>query len=104
MMTLDVSLIGAFALIAVGLFCLATNRNMIMMVIGVEIMMNGSILALVGLATNPETGLLDPLPQSLAIMAIAIGGSVSAVGLVMITQVYRHYKTLDVRELKKLRL
>jgi NADH:ubiquinone oxidoreductase subunit K len=103
MMTLDVSLVGSFALIAVGLFCLATNRNMIMMVIGVEIMMNGSILALVGLATGPN-GLVDPLPQSLAIMAIAIGGSVAAVGLVMITQVYRHYKTLDVRELKKLRL
>jgi NADH:ubiquinone oxidoreductase subunit K len=71
------------------------------MVIGVEIMMNGSILALVGLAAGPN---LDPLAQSLAIMAIAIGGSVAAVGLVMITQVYRHYKTLDVRELKKLRL
>jgi NADH:ubiquinone oxidoreductase subunit K len=103
MMTIDVSLVGSFALIAVGLFCLGTNRNMIMMVIGVEIMMNGSILALVGLAASP-TGLLDPLAQSLAIMAIAIGGSVAAVGLVMITQVYRHYKTLDVRELKKLRL
>jgi NADH:ubiquinone oxidoreductase subunit K len=74
-----------------------------MMVVGVEIMMNGSILALVGLAASP-TGLLDPLAQSLAIMSIAIGGSVAAVGLVMITQIYRHYKTLDVRELKKLRL
>jgi NADH:ubiquinone oxidoreductase subunit K len=103
MMTLDVSLIGAFALITVGLYCLATNRNMIMMVIGVEIMMNGSILALVGLTSGP-TGLVDPLPESLAIMAIAIGGSVAAVGLVMITQVYKHYKTLDVRELKRLRL
>jgi len=102
MAVLDIALVGAFALIAIGLFCLSTNRNMIIMVMGVEIMMNGSTLALVAFATGP-TGLLDPLAQSLAIMTIAIGGCIAAVGLAIIIQAYRQYKTLDVRELRRLR-
>ena len=102
MMTLDVALVGAFALFAVGLYSLATSKNMIIIVMGVEIMLNGSILALVALSTGPA-GLIDPLAQSLAIMAIAVGGSTTAVGLAFITQAYKHYKTLDARELKRLK-
>lgn len=102
MMPLDVVLVGAFGLVAIGLYSLATSKNMIIIVMGVEIMLNGSILALVALATGPS-GLIDPLAQSLAILAIAVGGSTTAVALAMITQAYKHYKTLDVRELKRLR-
>jgi NADH:ubiquinone oxidoreductase subunit K len=102
MIPLDVALVGAFALFAVGLYSLATCKNMIIIVMGVEIMMNGAIMALVALAVGP-TGLIDPLAQALAILAIAVGGATTAVGLAIITQVYKHYKTLNVRELKRLR-
>jgi len=102
MISLDEALVVAFALVTVGMYSLATSKNMIIIVMGVEIMMNGAILALVAMAVGP-TGFIDPLAQALAILAIAVGGSTTAVGLAIITQAYKHYKTLNVRELKRLK-
>jgi len=36
-------------------------------------------------------------------MSIVLGGSVIAVGLAMVVNAYKHYKTLDVKELRRLR-
>ncbi|MGP3667433.1 MAG: NADH-quinone oxidoreductase subunit NuoK [Candidatus Bathyarchaeota archaeon] len=97
-----VGLVGAFLLVAVGLYALATQKNMIKLILGVEIMTNGAILALISFAISKPVG-IDPVIPSLAILAIGIGGCVAAVGLAITVQAYRHYKTLDVRELKRLR-
>lgn len=97
----ELGLIGAVLLIILGIYCLATKRNMIKLILGVEIMTNGAIMALVTFAV--DGGGLDPVALSIAIMAIGIGGCIAAVGLAIIVQAYRHYKTLDVRELRRLR-
>ena len=93
----------AFALIVLGLYCLATKRNMIKLIIGVEITTNGSTISVVFFASQRSLGFIDPVAQSLAIMAIAIGGCMAAVGLSLAIQAYRQYKTLDTNELKRLR-
>jgi NADH:ubiquinone oxidoreductase subunit K len=36
-------------------------------------------------------------------MAIVLDGTVIAVGLAMVLNVYKHYKTLDIRKLRRLK-
>ena len=48
-------------------------------------------------------GFVDPLGQSIVFMSIITGGCVVAVGLALIVNAYRHYKTTDVRELRRLK-
>jgi len=97
-----VGLLGAFLLIVLGIYALASKRNMIKLILSVEIMTNGAILALISFAIR-KPGVIDPVIPSLAILAIGVGGCVAAVGLAITVQAYRHYRTLDIRELKRLR-
>ena len=97
-----IGLVGGLLLIILGVYCLTSKRNMIRLILGVEIMTNGAIMALVTFASTP-VGVIDPAILSLAILAIGIGGCIAAVGLAITIQAFRHYKTLDVRELKRLR-
>jgi len=103
-MDATVPLVGGILILVVGLSCLAAARNMIKIIMGVEIMMNGAILALVGLSLRwPDMVIVDPLARAIAIMAIAIGGCLAAVALSIVIHAYRHYRTLDTRQLRRLR-
>lgn len=75
---------------------------MIRLVLATEIMGNGAIVLLVTFATTPF-GALNPSIIAIAILAIGIGGCIAAIGLAIALQAFRHYKTLNVRELKRLR-
>ena len=44
--------------------------------------------------------MVDPVPQAMVLTAIVIGVSIQALALALIIQVYRHYGTLDIRELR----
>ncbi len=48
-------------------------------------------------------GFVDPFPQSIVMMAIVLDGSVIAVGLAIVINAYKHYGTLDVRRLMRLK-
>jgi multicomponent Na+:H+ antiporter subunit C len=41
--------------------------------------------------------------QTFVILSIIVGGVVAAVALSLIVNAYRHYGTLDIRELRRLR-
>lgn len=88
-------------LFGIGLYAVATQRNLVKIIIGVEIMMNGGIMAFVAMATLGAY--ITTLPMAFAIILISLGGSTTAVALAIIIVAYRHYKTLDVRELKRLK-
>jgi len=75
---------------------------MVRMLIGVEILFNAANLCFIALSSH-ITGFIDPLPQSIVMMAIVIDGAVIAVGLVIVLNVYKHYGTLDVRKLRRLK-
>ncbi|KYH37491.1 MAG: multicomponent Na+:H+ antiporter subunit C [Candidatus Hecatellales archaeon B24] len=93
---------GGLLLIILGIYCLAAKSNMIRLILGVEILTNGAIVVLVTFGATP-LGTLNPAIISLAILAVGVGGCIAAVGLAIVIQAYRHYRTLDVRELKRLR-
>ncbi|RLE73475.1 MAG: cation:proton antiporter [Thermoprotei archaeon] len=92
----------ALILILIGLYCIASKRNLLKIIIGIEIItvsVNLNILAM-GLR---EAEYVDPLAQEMTIISIAIGAAVAAIALCILLNVFRHYKTLDTRKLKRLR-
>lgn len=97
-----VYLMFAFALVFIGLYCLSAKRNMIRMLFGVEILLNAANLCFIAFSSRWPP-YVDALGHAVVIMSIIIGGCVIAVGLSMILNAYRHYKTLDVKELRRLR-
>ena len=100
--TTIIGLTGGMLLIILGIYCLTTKTNKIKLVLAAEIMTNGAILIMVTFAATPF-GVINPAMIAIAILAIGVGGCIAAVGLAIIIQAYRHYRTLDVRELKRLR-
>jgi NADH:ubiquinone oxidoreductase subunit K len=106
MLSVNAYLSCALMLYAIGIFCLITKRNMIKLVIGIEILANAAHLSFIALSFRSYPGtvpVIDPLGQSFATISIAIGGSVIAVALAMVVIAYKRYKTLDVRQLRRLR-
>ena len=93
----------AVALYAVGMYCLAAKRNMIRLVIGIEILINAAHLNFIAFSAYRTPGNIEPLGQSIVIMSIGLAGCVTAVALTIVTYAYKHYGTLDVRKLRRLR-
>lgn len=65
--------------------------------------MNAVNLLLIAFSSYGAIGSTDPLAHAFAIVSIGIGGCIIALGLSIILHVYAHYKTLDVKELRRLR-
>ena len=93
----------AFALYVIGLYCLATKRNMIKLVMGIEILINAANLNFIVFSAYREPGFVDPFAHSIVIISIAVAGCISALALTLIIHAYKHYGTLDIRKLRRLR-
>ena len=89
-------------MLVIGLGCLMVKRDMVRILMGVEILFNAANLAFVALSTQ-TTGFVDVYAHSMVIMAIVLDGTVRAVGLAMVLNVYKHYKTIDIRKLRRLK-
>jgi NADH-quinone oxidoreductase subunit K len=76
---------------AVGLVCMVARRNLIMLLVGVEIMMNGAAIAFVGAALRWQllTG------QVFVLFLIGVAAAEVSVGLVLIVAAYRKTESLD---------
>ena len=100
----DVIFLGAiFAMVSIGLYCVS-QTSMIRILLGVEIILNAGNFALVYFASFRVTeGFVDPLGQSLAFMSIILGGSVIAVGLALIVNAYKQFKTTEVDKMRRLK-
>jgi len=93
----------AFALFAIGLYCVSKS-SMIRILFGIEMILNaGNLLFVYFSSANNAAGYVDPLGQSLVIMSIVTGGCIVAVGLALIVNAYKQFKTTDSRELRRLR-
>lgn len=91
------------ALYVIGMYCLASKRNMIKLVMGLDILVNASHLSFIAFSAYRQVGYIDPFGHSIVIMSIGLSGCVIALALTIVTYAYKHYKTLDVRELRRLR-
>jgi NADH-quinone oxidoreductase subunit K len=85
-----------------GFIALILRRDLVRLLIGIEILFNAANLLFVALSTQTP-GMVDPFPQSIVMMALVLDGTVIAVGLALALNVFKHYKTFDIKKLRKLK-
>lgn len=102
MISLSYYIACAVILYIIGMYCLASKRNMIKLVMGLEILVNAAHVSFIAFSAYRGVG-IDPLGHSVVIMSISFAGCVTALALVIVTYAYKHYKTLDVRKLRRLK-
>jgi len=97
---LNIVLIIIIGLLGVGLYGLLITRNLIKIVLVLQILVKSAMLALV--LAGKAAGNLD-LGQSLAVTVIVADTVVAVVGLALAVQVRRRFGTLDVPQISTLR-
>lgn len=111
-------------LIAIGLYGLLANRNLVRMVIGLNIADLGVNIFLVtagyvegGIApiftrgagdvatgvASATAAMVDPVPQALVLTAIVIGFGITAVALTLVMRIYAATGTIDSSRLRGLK-
>ena len=98
--TVQIVLIGVLGLLGVGLYGLLVIRNLIKIVVALQITAKAAILALV--IAGDASGQIN-LGQSLAMTVIVADTIVAVIGLALAVQVRRRLGTLDVKELSTLK-
>src|SRR5438093_6813473 len=92
-------LIVAAILFVLGLVGVLTRKNIIFILISVEVMLNAAGLAFV--AAGSRWG--QPDGQVMFLFILAMAASEVSVGLALVLQTYHQHKTLDVQKLMELR-
>lgn len=100
MSLLQLSLIGIVLLLGVGLYTLLISRNLIKVIIALQIMTKSAILALV--VAGEAVGRVN-LSQSIALTVIVVDTIVAVLALAMVVQIKRRTGQMDAAELAKLR-
>jgi len=90
----------AAVLLFVGIYCLLTQRNLIKLFIGIEVIGKAISLAIVATGFVKQTIFTA---QALAVTFIVVEVCVVATALAIIINIYRHTKSLDIRKLAKLK-
>ena len=89
-------------LFSIGLAGALTRRNAILVLVGIELMLNAANLNFIAFwryGPNPEalTGVM------FAIFAIGVAAAEAAVGLALIISIYRHFKTTNLDQIDSMR-
>ncbi len=97
---LNYALIGVLGLIGVGFYAMLVVRNLIKIVVALQILVKGAVLALVAAAA---AGGQVNLGQSIGVTVIVADTVVAVVGLALAVQVKRQFGTLDLDALSTLK-
>ncbi|HUR40789.1 MAG TPA: NADH-quinone oxidoreductase subunit NuoK [Verrucomicrobiae bacterium] len=89
----------ASVLFALGLFGLLVRRNVLFVLMSLEIMLNAAALAFVAAGSRWA----QPDGQIMFILIVTLAASEAAVGLALVLQVYKRYVTLDTDSLAGMR-
>ncbi len=87
------------ALFIIGMMGVLTRRNVIVIFMSVELMINGVNVALIGFAWEQNS----MVGQSFALFVIAVAAAESIVGLGIIMALQRRIDTIDVADVRQLR-
>jgi len=95
-------LIVSAALFSIGLAGALIRRNAVLVLIGIELMLNAANLNFIAFWRYGKN------PQAMAgvmfvIFSIAVAAAEAAVGLALIIAIYRHYKTTQVDKIDQMR-
>ena len=96
---LEYGLIVAGILFALGLIGVIVRRNIIFILVSIEIMLNAAGLAFV--VAGSRWG--QPDGQVMFIFILTVAAAEVSVGLALVLQLYHHFKTLDADAASKMR-
>jgi NADH-quinone oxidoreductase subunit K len=100
MSVLGVVLVAVLGLLGIGLYGLLATRNLINVVIALQITVKGVLVALI--LAGRQAGQIN-VGQSMALTVIVADTIVAVLGLALAVQVRRHFGTLDIKALTMLR-
>lgn len=90
----------AAALFSIGLVIVLLKRHVIVVLMGIELMLNAANINLAVFSQYDPNRIQG---QMLALFVMVVAAAESAVALAIVLQVYRHYKTVQLDELNELR-
>ena len=102
MSPLSCYLLAAALVFAIGLAGALTRRNAILVLIGIELMLNAANLNLIAFWRY------GPHPEALigimfAVFSIAVAAAEAAVGLGLVISIYKHLRTTDLDEISRMK-
>jgi NADH:ubiquinone oxidoreductase subunit K len=100
-MTLEHYLLVALALFSLGLYAVLARRNLIAILIGVELMLNAASINF--LAFNYYLPTDPALSQIIVLFIIGLAAAEAAIALAIILNVYRQRKSIDINAITELR-
>jgi len=92
-------LIVASVLFVLGLVGALTRKNVIFILISIEVMLNAAGLAFVAAGAKWQ----QPDGQVMFLFVLAMAAAEVSIGLALVLQAYHQHKTLDVEELRELK-
>jgi NADH:ubiquinone oxidoreductase subunit K len=92
-------LLLAAALFSIGLAVAITKRNAILVLMGIELMLNAVNLNLIAFSRNDPT----LQGQAFSLFVIVVAAAESVVALAIILKAYSHFKTVDLEEISKMK-
>lgn len=98
-------------LMLVGIYGLLSQKNIIKMIISLNILELGLNLFIIStgfisgsnapiIIFENENNFVDPLPQAIVLTAIVIGFGVTAVALMLARNIYKKHGTLEIDEIR----
>lgn len=105
--------ITVIIMISIGVYALLFKRNLIKIVIGIQLIQSGTNLFLISLGYRKDAvapiytytssgSMVLPTPQALTLTAIVIGLATTALLLSFTMLIYRHYGTINARKVRRL--
>ncbi len=106
------------ALIVLGIYCLVWKSNLVKKIIGLGIFAKAVHLLLITIGFRPggippivtpqnlqtfASLSVDPLPQALVLTSIVIDLSITALALSIAILAYRHFRTLNTKNIRRMR-
>ena len=86
-------------LFSIGVIGVLTRRNAIIIFMSVELMLNAVNLLLISFSAYHH----DPAGQVFVFFVMAVAAAEVAVGLAIITMIYRNIRSVDINELNRLK-
>ncbi len=87
-------------LFSLGVFAVLTRRNAIMVLMGIELILNAANINFIAFSRY-STGTLDG--QVIAIFVIILAAAEVAIALAIVLNIYQNFNTVNVDELNRLR-
>ncbi len=100
--------LSGYLLVSAALFCIGlagalTRRNAIMVLIGIELMLNAANLNFIAFWRFSDHPAETMTGLTFALFSIAIAAAEAAVGLALIITIYRHFRTANVDKVEDMK-